>query len=176
MLGARIERTRMGLLFALGLAGLAAGTTTVALAPLDRAALASGGLLAGLAVAPLSPLVATLVQTRPPRAIRADALGVSQAAMLAGAPVAAIILGLAAEAVAPRDLLLSIAALFGALALAALAARPLATPLGAAPSSAAPSTTATESRTLSLDDRCQAYTSDATEAQQYTRKVFTQRL
>jgi len=76
-----------------------------------------------------SPLVATLVQTRPPRAIRADALGVSQAAMLAGAPVAAILLDLAAEVAAPRDLLLGIAALFGALALAALAARPLAAPL-----------------------------------------------
>ncbi|MCA3586209.1 MAG: hypothetical protein IOD03_21405 [Methylocystis sp.] len=150
MLGARIERTRMGLLFALGLAGLAASTATVALAPLDRAALASGGLLAGLAVAPLSPLVATLVQTRPPRAIRADALGVSQAAMLAGAPVAAILLGLAAEVVAPRDLLLSIAALFGALALAALAARPLATPLCPALST---STTGTSAMTASPASR-----------------------
>jgi hypothetical protein len=121
MLGARIERLRMGLLFALGLAGLAAGTAAVAVAPLDQAALAGGGLLAGIAVAPLSPLVATLVQTRPPRSIRADALGVSQAAMLAGAPGAAILLGLAAGAAAPRDLLLGIAALFGALALAARA-------------------------------------------------------
>ena len=142
LLGALIERMRMGLLFALGLAGLAAGTAAVALAPLDMAALAGGGLLAGLAVAPLSPLLATLVQTRPPRAIRADALGVSKAAMLAGAPVAAILLGLAAEAAAPRDLLLGIAALFGALALAALAARPLAAPLGPAPSTPAKETPA----------------------------------
>lgn len=143
LLGAQVERMRMGILFALGLAGVAAGTAAVALAPLDRAALAGGGLLAGLAVAPLSPLVATLVQTRPPRAIRADALGLSQAAMLAGAPVAAILLGLAAEAAAPRDLLLGIAALFGALSLAALAARPLAAPLGPAPATPAGETAAT---------------------------------
>jgi putative ABC transport system permease protein len=133
LLGARVERMPMGWLFAVGLTGLAAGTVAVALAPLDQAALAGGGLLAGLAVAPLSPLVATLVQTRPPRALRADALGMSQAAMLAGAPLAAVVLGLAAEIAAPRDLLLSIAALFGALALAALAARPLAAPLGPVP-------------------------------------------
>lgn len=130
MLGARVERVPIGRLFALGFAGLAAGTSAVALAPLDSAALAGGGLLAGVAAAPLSPLVSTLVQTGSPRALRADALGISKAAMLAGAPVAAIVLGLVAEISAPRDLLLGLAALFGALALVALAARTIAAPLG----------------------------------------------
>jgi putative ABC transport system permease protein len=132
MLGVRVEHTPIGRLFALGLAGLGAGTLTVALAPLHHAALGGGGLLAGLAVAPLSPVVVTLVQTRPPCALRADALGISQAAMLAGAPVAAIVLGLAAEISTPRDLLLGIAALFGALAMVALAASPLSAALGTA--------------------------------------------
>lgn len=136
MLGTRVEHTPIGRLFALGFAGLAAGTFAVALAPLDHAALAGGGLLAGVAAAPLSPLVSTLVQTGSPRALRADALGISKAAMLAGAPVAAIVLGLVAGISTPRDLLLGIAALFGSLALVALAARPMAVPL--APSDVQP--------------------------------------
>jgi macrolide resistance protein len=126
---ARLERTTIGMLFAAGLAGLALGASAVAISPLAPAALVGGGLLAGLAVAPLTPVVMTLVQTHPPRALRAHALGLAQAAMFAGAPVAAISFGLAAELANPRALLLAVAALFGALALAALAARPLARPL-----------------------------------------------
>lgn len=146
LLGARLERAPIGPLFATGLAGLALGTAAVAMAPLAPAALLGGGMLAGLAVAPLTPLVMTLVQTRPPRALRAHALGLAQAAMIGGAPVAAIGFGLAAEFTAPGALLFTIAALFAALALAALAARPLAAPLtpakgtqGAAPAPAWPS-------------------------------------
>lgn len=127
--GARLERTPIGLLFSAGLAGLALGAATVAIAPLAPGALLGGGFLAGLAVAPLTPLVMTLVQTRPPRALRAHALGLAQAVVIAGAPVAAIAFGLAAGIIEPRVLLLIVAALFGALALAALAARPLAAPL-----------------------------------------------
>jgi len=77
MLGGRVECLRMGGRFAAGLTGLQAGTAALAFAPRDEALLAGGGLLAGSFVAPLTPFVTTLVQTQPPRAPRADALGVA---------------------------------------------------------------------------------------------------
>lgn len=72
-------------------------------------ALGMAGTALGLAAGPLTPLVQTLLQTVPPRAIRARVLGSSFGLILVAAPVSALAAGVTIEMLGSADLLAAMA-------------------------------------------------------------------
>ncbi|MBU6406501.1 MAG: MFS transporter [Alphaproteobacteria bacterium] len=86
--------------------------------------LAIGGLLYGACVGFVSPPLATALQQRPPKHLRADIQAISGALIFAGAPVAMLGLGFLSEALRPSDLLSIVAGGFVVLA----ACAPIAVP------------------------------------------------
>ena len=125
------DRRPVGLLLAVAATNAACGLLAIVLAPNAPLAIAAGGALAGLAAAPIMPLVMTVLQSRIPRTQRPHAIGIALAVVLGGAPLAVLLIGLASWHVAARDLTLAVAAVFVLLAALAVAARSLAVSLAA---------------------------------------------
>jgi hypothetical protein len=116
-----LEQRPVGQLLAAASLSAALGLLAVVLAPATAAAVAVGGGLAGLAAAPITPLVMTLLQSRASRMQRPYTISIALAAMLGGAPLAILLIGVASWHIAPRDLTLVAAFVFvvlGALAAA----------------------------------------------------------
>jgi hypothetical protein len=86
--------------------------------------LAIGGLLSGACVGFVFPPLATALQQRPPKHLRADIQAISGALIFAGAPVAMVGLGLLSEALRPGDLWSIVAGGFVVLVTCALVAVP----------------------------------------------------
>lgn len=126
-----LEQRPVGLLLGAASLSAALGLLAVVLAPHAALAVMVGGGLAGLAAAPIMPLVMTLLQSRASRVQRPYAIGIALAVLLGGAPVAILMISLASWHVAARDLTLAAAVVFIVLAATAMAGRSLAVSLTA---------------------------------------------
>ncbi len=126
-----LEQRPVGLLLAAASLSAALGLLAVVLAPAAALAVMVGGGLAGLAAAPIMPLVMTLLQSRASRVQRPYAISIALAVLLGGAPLAILLIGFASWHVAARDLTLVAAVVFIVLATVAVAGRSLAVSLAA---------------------------------------------
>ncbi|MCU0949198.1 MAG: hypothetical protein MUF47_13280 [Porphyrobacter sp.] len=106
-----------------GFLSLAVGTGLLAFSTGTSALLASAA-LTGLPSGVIGPLAASIFQTRPPRALRADMQALSGALVFASAPIAVLAAGIAMDALPTGATLLSCAALLALGALIVMVALP----------------------------------------------------
>ena len=102
---------------------IAAGTGLLALS-IETPALLTSAALTGLPSGLIGPLAASIYQTRPQRALRADIQALSGALVFAAAPIAVLAAGIALDALPTRAALVSCAALMVLCALIAAIALP----------------------------------------------------
>lgn len=110
-------------LLAAAFLSLAAGILLLA-ASIATPALLASAVLNGLPCGVIGPLAASIYQTRPPRALRADIQAVSGALVFAAAPIAILAAGVAVDAVPPQATLVACAAMMAFAAPVAAVALP----------------------------------------------------
>ena len=110
-------------LLGVGFLSLAAGTCLLAFS-IETPALLASAALNGLPSGVIGPLAASIFQTRPPRALRADMQALSGALVFASAPIAVLAAGIAMDALPKGATLISCAALLALGALIVMAALP----------------------------------------------------
>ncbi|HEV2502402.1 MAG TPA: MFS transporter [Mesorhizobium sp.] len=111
-------------IFSVAFAGLAAGVALLLFGRSVPIMIASGAML-GVAAGPLSPVFATLLQSSVPKDLRANVIGISLSLVLLGAPVAALVTGVALDTFGATVVLVACSALLLSCALAALGMRGL---------------------------------------------------
>lgn len=97
-------------IIAIAFVALAAGSALLALG-LEPIVLIASGFISGVPAGVVSPIAATLYQDRPPKALRADVQAISGALIYVAMPVFVVAIGLLADSLDPRSLLVAIAVL-----------------------------------------------------------------